>query len=833
MKKMVENEENFEKCCNSSNLLACLTPKIFEKMFSFIPIDNIRFFKKLINKLFFYSLISNFQTNLIALLLDHEIFTKMLNLDLFCLLFHYINKIKDNYNGNSLNNNTNSPKNPSNYLKNPIISSFSKNSLDKLHWRKILNIKSINLTNHPRLSTTSYKILFLSILEQFFFEMKLQTPEVLHTNAYFSSNFSLDSSKFDEINQKLKEKVISFVEEIVKTVFSTDLCEYDDFIGEILLELIKIMPNLQRINFNGMNLNDDFCEKLSSILLEKYFSQGKSLSLSLCRNFRITNVGLKYLYLVYKIARIQQINATLKVSEEDKGIKENCCLKKFETKDKEKFHSLIVGYKARFEKFDEYLESSHIQKYKRNSLIMNKGLGVFCVQNLREFFSNKTLKFCYECEHKVCSNCHSFHNLKKKCLNRSVLVSTDCKVLQNMIKKQLNRPKFNFFFRGLIRFFMIFSMIFQRIFEFIILISKKLREKLDKTLKRLTASNKISKLSNCFLKFFLGSNEDLSIKPEEFKFSEMFFLMNTFLGKSFFICIFRINFLLFPIFCTIPVTFFSNMNYSYLCFFIYSLYLFFFESILSYKLIKIANLKRKVVKSFSILAYGNNLIVTLINKYSSYANFVFVIQNFRNQNFLISIFSLCFLSWFHFYCLLLFIETAKAVCKTCKKHSNSPENFDENYEKTIISIAENQQHKRFTKQTPAHNINIASRTAILLQFDCLASLLDQFSTKNAVQIYGLYVPEIIVISFGKCFFYDMPNFFLQIYLYSSLKADGFESIVTIILTILSMLKSFKKLLQARATKIDKFDLNSLEFELESLENVKEESKEFIKIRLVH
>ena len=80
--------------------------------------------------------------------------------------------------------------------------------------------------------------------------------------------------------------------------------------------------------------------------------------------------------------------------------------------------------------------------------------------------------------------------------------------------------------------------------------------------------------------------------------------------------------------------------------------------------------------------------------------------------------------------------------------------------------------------------------------------------------------------------YDIPNFVLQVYKYSGLSVLDYKSIITLTLSILSIINSFIRLFNAKASRINKQELKSLEKNLEDEENVKESQKKII-VQLVY
>lgn len=254
---------------------------------------------------------------------------------------------------------------------------------------------------------------------------------------------------------------------------------------------------------------------------------------------------------------------------------------------------------------------------------------------------------------------------------------------------------------------------------------------------------------------------------------------------------------------------------------------------MSSKIIKTVNGKISIVKSLSFLSYGRCLYGTLLKKYSAYANFIFMIQNCQSENYVISIFSLCFLALFYIFGLILFVETGNDMLRVRKRRKilskgEVTQIFDD-YQKSLISLTEK---KYDVSLIPTQTLNICSRTAVLLEFDCLTSLFDQFSNKNALKIHGIYIPQLIIFACGKSMLYDIPNFVLQVYKYSGLSVLDYKSIITLTLSILSIINSFIRLFNAKASRINKQELKSLEKNLEDEENVKESQKKII-VQLVY
>jgi hypothetical protein len=86
-----------------------------------------------------------------------------------------------------------------------------------------------------------------------------------------------------------------------------------------LLKIIEELPDLNELILENLNLGDQFCIKLSSYLQRKIQkniknekknliisdvdSQLNIMSINLINNPRISNTGIKYLYIVFKTLR--------------------------------------------------------------------------------------------------------------------------------------------------------------------------------------------------------------------------------------------------------------------------------------------------------------------------------------------------------------------------------------------------------------------------------------------------------------------------------------------------------------------------------------------------
>ena len=801
-KQVMLNEKNFKKFCSSPNFIAFLCPGVFIELINLFQSEK-KYLKQYISCIFFCLLTCNFQTDLLQFLINHDPLSKFINLDLFCLLYHYANEVN-------------------------VAISGSKGSENKplweLHWNKILSIKKINLSNHPKLSSITYKSLFLSVMEDYFFEMKLMTPEVLHVNSYFKTEIKINSNKFEHINQNLKDKILNVGEEIMKTLIATDLSEYDDFTGEIICQLIKVLPNLETANLNKLNLNDDFCEKLSDILMNGYFLRSRRFHLNICNNYRITNVGLKSLFMVFKYAQTKlMLNSTLTVNEG--SYKKDSGLKNIHQPKKSEFMALF-DFQTNLKRIDRYLDIFQINSSKKTTMILKKGLGSFLINHLSYLLNKKSLKLCYDCEVNVCSQCHSFHNIDKSCIQKSsIFVASDCKTFRNQIIKKNSLQKKHSCLNFMKNMFGPCFWVLRAIIQFFTKGFQAFDKKLLKILLRLSFNpQKKGTRSSCLTNFLksvlIGRVEDFKINSLEYKYSENANKMNSFISTMWFVFIFRFNFFVFLMVCILPPLFLENIWYAYLIFVIYSALLLIFEFASSLKIITIMNRKEIVVKSFSFLSYGRQLYGTLLKKYSAYANFIFMIQNMQVENYLFSIFSLTFLSLYYFYCFLLFNETGRDYIRLQKTNKYSKENLQMNddYQSSLINLTG---MKSNPVATHVDMINNLSRTAVQMEFDCLTSLLDQFSTKNAIKLWGMYIPQTIIMSFGKSFFYDIPNFILQVIRYSSLSNYDYKSMVTLTLSILSIINSILRLLNAKASKINKEELKSLEEVFEKEEELKE------------
>lgn len=987
LKEITANEENFRFFCSSANLVSLTNATIFAKMMDLFDFDKKKLLQIVVNEAFFHELLGNFHNNMLSFLLDHEILAKMLDLDMFCLLVHYVFEVKLQKTCENCDSPAKNIENIAKTNENPakleeISLKLKENSqkpaenaeilLWELHYSKIFCINSLKLANHPRLSSNYYKLLVFTIIESNLFVTKLQIPDVIHENAYFSSKTRVNSRVFREINAKIKTKIESFAEKIMQSVMDTDLSDYDDFVGGLVIELVKNLPNLQKIDLEGMNFNDDFYEKLAFFIMTLYFFKRRAVDLNIRNNFRVTNVGIKYISLIYQFARVKfAMNTTVKIfneeEEEDcKNLQENCKdlqendnnlqenTKSFKentrnmqentqnmqenaknmqenaknikgnsknfkgnTKTFKENPNIIQGnteksqesairldqlqenlqnsleiaiipsplhqkpseplslrtkiqqnseIRHKLKAADEFLEKSPLSssisprkplqisanthspslqyphkfqnkafpavifRYmqiiskshsQRSALILNQGLGVFLISQLKTLFPSKKFEFCYECEGRVCSKCHVFHDLSENCCRNlvfSVSAAQRCSVLRAQQSSAAETKKkscvsrcFAGFFKGISSTFAVFLGVFRRVNE-------KIRSFSAKTAYFLCvkeSSAAVSQKNRCFRAFFcarrlfFGDSEDFRFDAEHFKVSLNLKAVNTFLRNPAWLriisCILLINLAI----CLLGPLLLANLWYSNAIFLAFSLFLLFFETFLSIRAIKLANLQGKVLRNFALLYYGGSLAGTLIKKYSFYANFVFMIENFRVGNYYISAFSLFFLTFFCGFCWFFFARAAHATFRSKLKPENYVKEFEKSFEETLVSLIKNSRSFEYSLHF-SHFVNVTARVAIMVEFDCLSAVLNQFSLKNAVKMQGFYVPEVILYSFGKALLYDFPNFLIQLYLFRKLQVYDYKAVFTITLTFLSLFKSLHRVLAARSAKFHWKTIKNLE-----------------------
>lgn len=88
---------------------------------------------------------------------------------------------------------------------------------------------------------------------------------------------------------------IEFFNNVRNYINEYDVNKYDDFVNDFIFEIITLLPNLRECDLGWLNMSDIFCFKFSNY----YIHRNPLPSLQINDNYRVTNIGKKYLDVLY------------------------------------------------------------------------------------------------------------------------------------------------------------------------------------------------------------------------------------------------------------------------------------------------------------------------------------------------------------------------------------------------------------------------------------------------------------------------------------------------------------------------------------------------------
>ena len=779
------------KLCFSPSILALISPEIFENIITSHSDETI--FADFVNLLLQKSLLLNAPSLLPSYILKHKRFGKYLTIESLGLLYYYLTDRK--LDGEIENGKT---KNREEF--------FMK--INTIHEWKVKTFFEMDLQNNLNLCSLSCKNNIRKFFMRYWQNFKLKAPLEFYNNKYF---FLKDASQLKNIEEQefrnYDDSVLFNFYKTTQTAFkSAQLDTLDDYYGELIIKVIQSMPVLRKIDLSGLNLGDHFCQIYSDFLIMRKINRVTSnLTINLSNNKRITNVGLKYLYVSFELAYCKQ---DLNPRHKPKNFAPFCQ------------HSPAMSSTVLTEKDNAVTTGptididSDIRASSSTTFILDNGLGSFILLKIKEYFWAKK-KYCFNCDKEVCNRCHqdwSTHegvenlNCKRptaKQINRENTVTLECfrKELEKNVKesKKLgNKIKMIFYYIMIIPFLLdnLRKLLLPAVKISIIYLKKsensfekwfaKLgQKKVDKTKSEVPQKNEWKqKIFN----FVLGYDEDPKQKEvTKFKFNYNVNVLNEIFGKKRIAVFYYVNLLIYYLISVLTPIWFTY--YCNVFFGVYALVTFLIETFFILKIIEIINAKtndsnkkkqKNLIHNFSLKYYLPLLFFSQLEKYDFFTDIQFIIHLFQQNKELethLATASLIVLS------LIIFFNTIQLMFVTYDSFMSSKEK---------IGIAN-------------ANINKFSMISFLTHFKGIGFCLDLFSTKNAIKIGSNYIPQVMVSSISKCVIENIPQFIVQmIYLANSEISDII--LITMISTIFSFVGAIKTALLAKGSMLTKKNL---------------------------
>ena len=361
------------KLCLSKSLVSLLSPEIFENIVKSHADETI--FADFVNLLFQKALILNVPSLLPSYILKHERFGKYINIETIGLLYYYMTDRKGRDNK---------------------INDFGFITINEICEWKMLTFNEINLQNNLNLCSLSCKSNIQKFLMKYWQSFKLKSPLDFYHNKYFKmrdeTKFKLiEDTDFHDYDDSI---IFNFYEKTQIAFKSFQLDKLDDYYGELIIKTIQNLPALRKANLSGLNLGDNFCLLYSDFLINrKTLNIPSNIHIDLSNNKRITNVGLKYLYVSFELAYCSQ---TLNPKHKPKSFMPSL----MSSMGGVLSDSVVASGGGPTIELDLDVRGSSSTTY-----ILDNGLGSFILLKIREYFLAKK-KYCFTCEKEVCNRCH-------------------------------------------------------------------------------------------------------------------------------------------------------------------------------------------------------------------------------------------------------------------------------------------------------------------------------------------------------------------------------------------------------------------------------------------
>jgi len=628
-------------------------------------------------------------------------------------------------------------------------------------------IIQINLEKNLNICTRTCQDGLLNLLDNYWKSYKLETP---------SDGSEREIRNFDsEINK--------FYSGLRTHIKDFNFQHLDDSYQDILLTLLECLPNLKRINLSYLNLNDYFCEKFSDLLIKcnGYFLKLEYLDIS--HNPRITNVGLKFMAvgLVYH-------------------------------KDK---------YKPNSNKNIEI----HIKKTSKNieTILIDQGLEKALRKRFLSYFKITSF-FCLNCLRVVCNNCHfpiirdAKHDCKtKRKFETNIHPFCILKQSQRKFEWYVNIMKDPFFIILVIYFFFSMPVHFTHNLLFCINnLLKKFKEaslKIKRLSQKLDSKIKVSKLNINLSLFSIWTTRHFIDESENcFKYDKRVLAVENMLKSRFLLCLLVTLQIIYYFVCLVSPFIFHNINFfifatefsvSHLFLIGYCVCCTVYEVLLSKLIIKTLNSdssKEPLIKKFTFKNYKFSILHTLAYKIGFYLDCYFVIVILKSKqidsslNYDHSQDRIYVATGLLFIFYIIIILSMGVICL-----------------KQAFEIVSTQQLCDL-KRTGIANmmINYHTRLALLTDFQCLAKILDTFSTKSALKLKSIYVSQIVISSLLKFLFEDLTLMISQIYFLIEVQQYTANLLILIIMfKVITFYSSFFTAMNAKASKFSRENLELL------------------------
>jgi len=779
------------KLCFSPSILSLISPEIFENIITSHSDETI--FADFVNLLLQKSLLLNAPSLLPSYILKHKRFGKYLTIESLGLLYYYLTDRK--LDGEYENGKTKTRE-----------EFFMK--INTIHEWKVKTFTEMNLQNNLNLCSLSCKNNIRKFLMRYWQNFKLKAPLEFYNNKYFFLKDALQLKNIEEQEFRSYDDSILFnFYKTTQTAFkSVHLDTLDDYYGELIIKVVQSMPVIRKIDLSGLNLGDHFCQIYSDFLIIRKIKRITSnLAINLSNNKRITNVGLKFLYVSFELAYSKQdLNPTHKPKNFMAFFENSPAMSSTILTEKE--NGVITGPTIEID--------SDIRASSSTTFILDNGLGSFILLKIKEFFWAKK-KYCFNCDKEVCNRCHkdwSTHegvenlNCKKpktKQINMENTVILECfrKEYEKQVKeskKWTNKIKLFLYYAMILPFLLDnvnkalipavkISIIYLKKSEnsFQKWFAKLGQKKTDKTKLDITKQNQMrQKIYN----FVMGYDEDPKQKEvTKFKFNYNVNVLNEIFGRKRIAAFYYVNLLIYYLISVLTPIWFSY--YSNVFFGVYALVTFLIETVFILKIIKIINAKtndsnkkkqKNLIHNFSLKYYLPLLFFSQSEKYDFFTDIQFIIHLYQQDKELEK----------HLAHASLIVLSLIIVFNTIQLMFVTYDSFISSKEKMGIANA---------------NINKFSMISFLTHFKGIGFCLDLFSTKNAVKIGSNYVPQVMVSSVSKCVLENIPQFIVQmIYLANSEINDII--LITMISTIFSFVGAIKTALLAKGSMLTKKNL---------------------------
>lgn len=271
-----------ELLCQNEDVLINFSVQHFENMMKNFNPDDSKSVNLFLNQIFRTTLNVNMESDIPALILSTKGYCKFLTCESFAFLSFYAKNIsKIDTRGNLTENQK------------------------AVHKKKISSITSLHLEENQYFSTRSCKESLLNLIDNKWKLIKLRSPDYFYDN----DNFVIQTKKerkFSRTSAAIQNSINEFYSNIREAIKDFELVSLDDFYGDFILNLFSNLPDLKDINVSNMNLGDKFCEGFNTFIAaekKKLNGRYRFINLEIMNNLRITNVGLKFLYVSYQIMR--------------------------------------------------------------------------------------------------------------------------------------------------------------------------------------------------------------------------------------------------------------------------------------------------------------------------------------------------------------------------------------------------------------------------------------------------------------------------------------------------------------------------------------------------